>query len=78
MGAHYDRKTVIKVDTATQMVSLSVKVNDHCVNVYKISVAEFNTLIGEYNAQLYSVSGYIPVEESNLVEGTDELDSEIN
>ncbi len=78
MGSHYDRKTVIKVDRETQMVSLSIKVNDHCVNVYKISVAEFNILIGEYNSQLLLGNGYIPVEESNLVEGTDEIEGEIN
>ena len=45
---------VVKIDKEKQSVSLSIRVSDEMVNVYKATVNEFNLMIAEYQSQLYS------------------------
>ena len=48
-----DKKIKVKIDKEKQSVSLSMKVSDEMVNVFKTSINEFNVMVAEYQAQLY-------------------------
>ena len=53
MEKTFDKKIKVKIDKETQSVSLSMKVSDEMVNVFKTSINEFNVMVAEYQAQLY-------------------------
>ena len=50
----FDKKIKVKIDKDKQSVSLSIKVSDEMVNVFKTSINEFNIMVAEYQAQLYN------------------------
>lgn len=54
MEKTFDKKIQVKIDKEKQSVSLSIRVSDEMVNVYKATVNEFNLMIAEYQSQLYS------------------------
>jgi hypothetical protein len=53
MEKTFDKKMQVKIDKEKQAVSLSIKVSDEMVNVFKTSINEFNIMVAEYQAQLY-------------------------
>lgn len=53
MEKTFDKKIKVKIDKEKQAVSLSMKVSDEMVNVFKTSINEFNVMVAEYQAQLY-------------------------
>ena len=53
MEKTFDKKIKVKIDKEKQSVSLSMKVSDEMVNVFKTSINEFNIMVAEYQAQLY-------------------------
>lgn len=53
MQKTFDKKIKVKIDKEKQSVSLSMKVSDEMVNVFKTSINEFNIMVAEYQAQLY-------------------------
>lgn len=53
MEKTFDKKLKVKIDKEKQTVSLSMKVSDEMVNVFKTSLGEFNVMIAEYQAQLF-------------------------
>lgn len=53
MEKTFDKKIKVKIDKEKQSVSLSIKVSDEMVNVFKTSINEFNIMVAEYQAQLY-------------------------
>lgn len=53
MEKTFDKKIKVKIDKEKQSVSLSMKVSDEMVNVFKTSINEFNVMVAEYQAQLY-------------------------
>jgi hypothetical protein len=53
MEKTFDKKLKVKIDKEKQSVSLSMKVSDEMVNVFKTSLSEFNIMIAEYQAQLF-------------------------
>jgi hypothetical protein len=54
MEKHYDKKFKINIDMEKQAVSISIKVTDGLVNVYKSSISEFNLMIAEYESLLHN------------------------
>jgi hypothetical protein len=53
MEKSFDKKLKVKIDKEKQVVSLSMKVSDEMVNVFKTSINEFTIMVAEYQAQLY-------------------------
>ena len=53
MEKTFDKKIKVKIDKEKQSVSLSMKVSDEMVNVFKTSINEFNVMVAEYQAQIY-------------------------
>jgi hypothetical protein len=53
MEKTFDKKIKVKIDKEKQSVSLSMKVSDEMVNVFKTSINELNVMVAEYQAQLY-------------------------
>jgi hypothetical protein len=54
MDQSYYKKFKVSVDTEKQTVSLSIRVTDDVVNVYKSTMSEFSVMIAEYESLLYS------------------------
>lgn len=52
MQQFYDKKFKTNVDAENQTMSISIKVSDGVVSVFKASINEFNIMISEYQAQL--------------------------
>jgi hypothetical protein len=55
MEKSFDKKLKVKINKEKQSVSLSMKVSDEMVNVFKTSLNEFNIMIAEYQGQLFSL-----------------------
>jgi len=55
MEKSFDKKLKVKINKEKQSVSLSMKVSDEMVNVFKTSLNEFNIMVAEYQAQLFSL-----------------------
>lgn len=53
MVRHFDTRFKVKIDKEKNSVSLSIRVNDDVVNVYKSTINEFNIMIAQYQSQLY-------------------------
>lgn len=53
MVKHFDARFKVKIDKEKNSVSMSIRVNDDVVNVYKATINEFNIMIAEYQSQLY-------------------------
>jgi hypothetical protein len=53
MVKHFDTRFKVKIDKEKNSVSLSIRVNDDVVNVYKSTLNEFNIMIAQYQSQLY-------------------------
>jgi hypothetical protein len=53
MGTSFDKKLKVKIDKDKQSVSLSIRVSDDMVNVFKTTLNEFNIMVAEYEGQLY-------------------------
>ena len=52
MKSFFNRVLVVKVDNDLGIVNLSIKVSDTQVEVYKIQINDFVSMIAEFNAQL--------------------------
>ena len=74
MEKSFDKKLKVKINKEKQSVSLSMKVSDEMVNVFKTSLNEFNIMVAEYQAQLFSLeideNTIVP---SNEIEETPEI-----
>jgi len=53
METNFNKKLKVKIDQDKQSVSLSVRVSDDMVNVFKTTLNEFNIMVAEYQSQLY-------------------------
>ncbi len=53
METSFDKKLKVKIDKDKQSVSLSIRVSDDMVNVFKTTLNEFNIMVAEYQGQLY-------------------------
>jgi hypothetical protein len=53
METNFNKKLKVKIDKDKQSVSLSVRVSDDMVNVFKTTLNEFNIMVAEYQSQLY-------------------------
>lgn len=53
MEKSFDKKLKVKIDKDKQSVSLSVRVSDDMVSVFKTTINEFNIMVAEYEGQLY-------------------------
>jgi hypothetical protein len=53
MISHFDTRFKVKIDKEKNLVSLSIKVTDHVVNVYKATINDFNIMIAQYQSLLY-------------------------
>ena len=67
MEKSFDKKLKVKIDKEKQSVSLSMKVSDEMVNVFKTSLNEFNIMVAEYQAQLFSLE----IDENTIVPSTE-------
>jgi hypothetical protein len=63
MEKSFDKKLKVKINKEKQSVSLSMKVSDEMVNVFKTSLNEFNIMVAEYQAQLYTLE----IDENTIV-----------
>ena len=70
MVRHFDTRFKVKIDKEKNSVSLSIRVNDDVVNVYKATINEFNIMIAQYQSQLYEAY------EDSTMRITEEEDSE--
>ena len=74
MEKSFDKKLKVKINKEKQSVSLSMKVSDEMVNVFKTSLNEFNIMVAEYQAQLFTLeideNTIVP---SNEIEETPEI-----
>ena len=74
MEKSFDKKLKVQINQDKQSVSLSMKVSDEMVNVFKTSLNEFNIMVAEYQAQLFSLeideNTIVP---SNEIEETPEI-----
>ena len=59
MAKIFDKKLKVKINKDDQTVSLSVRITDDLVNVFRTTIPEFNVMIAEYQSELYNV----PVQE---------------
>lgn len=75
MEKAFDKKLKVKVDKDLQTVSLSMKVTDEMVNVFKTSINEFNIMVAEYQSQLYDMgideTTVTEIEETDTTETND-------
>ena len=53
MTNHFDKRIKVKIDKEKKTVSLSIRVTEEMVNVYKTTFNEFNVMLAEYHSQLY-------------------------
>mgnify|MGYP000046981283 FL=1 len=53
MEKSFDKKLKVKIDKDKQSVSLSIRVSDDMVSVFKTTINEFNIMVAEYEGQLY-------------------------
>jgi hypothetical protein len=67
MEKSFDKKLKVKIDKEKQSVSLSMKVSDEMVNVFKTSLNEFNIMVAEYQAQLFTLE----IDETSIVPSTE-------
>lgn len=67
MEKSFDKKLKVKIDKEKQSVSLSMKVSDEMVNVFKTSLNEFNIMVAEYQAQLFTLE----IDETTTVQSTE-------
>jgi hypothetical protein len=56
MEKSFDKKLKVKIDKDKQSVSLSIRVSDDMVNVFKTTINEFNIMVAEYEGQLYEAN----------------------
>jgi|TARA_R110000868_G_scaffold403361_1_gene680539 hypothetical protein len=63
MEKSFDKKLKVKINKEKQSVSLSMKVSDEMVNVFKTSLNEFNIMVAEYQAQLFTLE----IDENTIV-----------
>ena len=63
MEKSFNKKLKVKINKEKQSVSLSMKVSDEMVNVFKTSLNEFNIMVAEYQAQLFSLE----IDENTIV-----------
>jgi hypothetical protein len=56
MQKSFDKKLKVKIDKDKQSVSLSIRVSDDMVNVFKTTINEFNIMVAEYEGQLYEAN----------------------
>lgn len=59
MAKIFDKKIKVKINRDDQTVSLSVRITDDLVNVFRTTINEFNVMVAEYQSELYN----IPVQE---------------
>jgi hypothetical protein len=59
MAKIFDKKIKVKINKDDQTVSLSVKITDDLVNVFRTTINEFNVMVAEYQSELY----HVPVQE---------------
>lgn len=59
MERSFTKKLKVKIDKDKQSVSLSMRVSDDMVNVFKTTVGEFNILIAEYQSQLTDIESTV-------------------
>jgi hypothetical protein len=59
MAKIFDKKIKVKINKDDQTVSLSVRITDDLVNVFRTTINEFNVMVAEYQSELYN----IPVQE---------------
>jgi hypothetical protein len=62
METSFDKKLKVKIDKDKQSVSLSIRVSDDMVNVFKTTLNEFNIMVAEYQGQLYEAHQEDPIE----------------
>ena len=53
MEKSFDKKLKVKIDKDKQSVSLSIRVSDDMVSVFRTTINEFNIMVAEYEGQLY-------------------------
>jgi hypothetical protein len=70
MEKTFDKKLKVKIDKEKQSVSLSMKVSDEMVNVFKTSLSEFNIMIAEYQAQLFDAG----IDENSITTTTESIE----
>lgn len=68
MEKNFDKKLKVKIDKDKQSVSLSMKVTDDMVNVFKTSISEFNIMVAEYQSLLFDNG----IEDAPVAENTEE------
>ena len=52
MSSHFSENLKVKVDKDAKEVTLSIRVNENCVQVYKVSVRDFMKVVGEFQQQM--------------------------
>jgi hypothetical protein len=67
MEKSFDKKLKVKINKEKLSVSLSMKVSDEMVNVFKTSLNEFNIMVAEYQAQLFTLE----IDENTIVPSTE-------
>jgi hypothetical protein len=67
MEKSFDKKLKVKINKEKQSVSLSMKVSDEMVNVFKTSLNEFNIMVAEYQAQLFTLE----IDENTIVDSNE-------
>ena len=53
MEKSFDKKLKVKIYKDKQSVSISIRVSDDMVSVFKTTINEFNIMVAEYEGQLY-------------------------
>jgi len=67
MEKSFDKKLKVKINKEKLSVSLSMKVSDEMINVFKTSLNEFNIMVAEYQAQLFTLE----IDENTIVPSTE-------
>lgn len=49
---HFPDKLKVKVNKDTQMVTLSIRVNETVVTVYEFTLAEYQLMVAHFNQQM--------------------------
>lgn len=72
MAKIFDKKIKVKINKDDQTVSLSVKITDDLVNVFRTTINEFNVMIAEYQSELYNVPVQEEISSTEEAPSTDE------
>ena len=72
MAKIFDKKIKVKINKDDQTVSLSVKITDDLVNVFRTTINEFNVMVAEYQSELYNIPVQEETPSTDVTPSTDE------